>query len=352
MKLGASLLFTIASAQNDYDNYNYNVQLDGASVNTATFDGPGADIIIEDVVQDVLSDVLVSNALTIPSGERLRDGKQVEEATGGLDLSMLNSLLSSYGFDYGSNNYDYGYNGADNAADLITTPAPGTLDPNNFLTTIPFEEEGRPGADGADGKTFENFSNDANDSDDDQSTNVVQLRDQNRSNCWVCHGTGADPYQDCIDNGANQSCLDQGDQDYCMITLRRTNGVVTALESRCAQADTCDGLRNFQQPGSGRRNDQCIPDQFLHGRNRYKESVCSICHYPTLAWGMPMPENPAAGDLGISTANNSRMHISTTPGDKYVGIISGAGEYVLNTWDVTWGDQPNNVFDAWANPIE
>jgi len=312
MKLGASLLFTIASAQ-QADNYDYgDYNLDGAAENTDY--APG-------------------------DSERLRDGKQVDEATGGLDLTMLNSLLSSYGFDYGSSSYDYNYNGAMNADEAITTPAPGTLDPNNFLTTIPTDDAGRPGADGADGKTFENFETDG-------TQQVATLRSSGRTNCWECNGSGADPFQDCVDNGSNTECLGQGDQDYCMVTIRRMNNVVTQIESRCAQADTCAGIRNFQTDVKGRRNDQCITPDRAGGRNKYKNSVCSVCHFPTLPYVAPYPEDPDAVGAQITDANKSRLHIDS--GTQVVGIVSGDDQqYDLIASNDVW-EFTNNVLDVYA----
>lgn len=313
MKLGASLLFTIASAQQT-DNYDYGeYNLDGAAENT-------------DYAEYVPGD-----------SERLRDGKQVDEATGGLDLTMLNSLLSSYGFDYGSSSYDYNYNGAMNADEAITTPAPGTLDPNNFLTTIPTDDAGRPGADGADGKTFENFET----TGDQQ---AATLRSSGRTNCWECNGSGANPFQDCADNGNNMECLGQGDQDYCMVTIRRMNNVVTQIESRCAQADTCDGIRNFQTDTKGRRTDQCITPDRANGRNKYRNSVCSVCHFPTLPYSAPYPEDPASNDLTLSDANKSRLHID--PDSNVVGIVSGDDEqFDLIASNDVW-EFANNVLDV------
>lgn len=311
MKLGASLLITITSAQYE-DDYGNN-GLDGA--------------------------------LVYDDAARLRPNKD-DDGDSGLDLNMLNSLLSSYGFDYGSNSYEYNYNDAIAADAAATTEAPGTLNANDFLTTIPFDDSGRPGADDSAGKTFENFNENQG-----QDQHVSNLLANEQTFCWSCMGSGVDPLTDCVNSGGPQNCLASGETDYCRVTLRRTNGVVTALESGCAQADTCAGIHNMHDAANGPHpTDQCKPNTWdgrawaTRGRNKYQESVCSICHYTQNGWGNPYPDDPTGVETIVAQANRLRINGGA------VSVVSGAGTEIVLTNDLNdnpaeWGTTANNVLD-------
>ena len=152
-------------------------------------------------------------------------------------------------------------------------------------------DAGRPDSDGDSGvKLFENFATETQ-----TDVLVSKLLEEEQTYCWSCHGRGANSaatLADCASNGKSTNCLDHGENDYCMVTLRQVNGEIKQLESGCAQRDTCDGIHNFYSSTKmDWKKDQCKPNDSngnayaKNARNRNRESVCSICHYTSKAYG-------------------------------------------------------------------
>jgi len=212
-------------------------------------------------------------------------------------------------------------------------------------------DAGRPAASDDDDsgvKLFENFV------DDTASNQFAQaLLDDGQTYCWSCHGAGIDSAASlaaCVANGSSVNCLDQGENDYCMISLRQVNGQITQIESGCAQRDTCDGIHNFyDNTKMDWMKDQCKPNDAngnayaTNARNRGRESKCSICHYTTKTYGADTPANVA--DNGtidniskIQFSGNDVKIIGNSNGNPTVTIT--AGEFGLD-----WGTQANNVLD-------
>ena len=307
-------------------------------------------------------------------GERLREKPNNDDLS-----ALLANLLgdSSYTYDYG-NTYNTDYNdvlAAINAAEATagTTESPPDYSFNvdsfyesydgvteddtaatDAVTADVSADAGRPDANDADDtgvKLFENFV------DDTASDQFAQaLLDDGQTYCWSCHGTGGDSAASlaaCAANGSSVNCLDQGEKDYCMISLRQVNGQITQIESGCAQRDTCDGIHNFYD-SAGKMDwmkDQCKPNDdngnayATNARNRGRESKCSICHYTTKSYGTDTPADVT--DDG-TVDNISKMRIDGAD-VKIVGqtvtdtVTLTAGDFGSN-----WGTQANNVLDMFA----
>ena len=290
--------------------------------------------------------------------------------------ALLANLLgdSSYTYDYG-NAYNTDYNDVLAAINAAEATAGTTESPPDYSFNIDsFYESydgvsaedaasaddvaaasadaGRPDGDADTGvKLFENFV------DDTASNQFVQaLLDDGQTYCWSCHGTGADSaasLADCAANGSSVNCLDQGENDYCMISLRQVNGQITQIESGCAQRDTCDEIHNFYDNNKmDWKKDQCRPNDdngnayATNARNRGRESKCSICHYTTKTYGT---DTPATVDNNDIVDNISKMrfdngdvqilgHSDNNEGADTVTLT--AGSFGLN-----WGAQANNVLD-------
>lgn len=297
MKFGAAFLISLTAAQ-DYG-------LDGADINDAAY-----------------------------SDNYNYDDK--DQQNGGITLDDLSSLLADY---YGGNT-DYSIEDYNSALDelqsaLGTTSSPVTID------------AGRPdydgGADEDAGKQFETFGAGA--------LSAETLLGAEQTFCWTCNGSGANTAASlaaCIAGGASKNCINEGEQDYCEVTLRRVNGEVKQIQSRCAQADTCDKIHNFHDPAAAKPNrwDHCLPETWdgnswgnskrLAGR----ESVCSICHYTSTTYGAGV--NP--GSVADATSSKLRfdgnnIQITGSTAGKTI-VISDAG------FDQEWGTQTNNVLDT------
>jgi len=303
MKIGAAILISIASAQ-DYG-------LDGADVNVAAFDS-----------------------------DYNYDAKEEQNAS--ITLDDLSSLLADY---YGSET-DYSLDDYNSALDELQSQLGTTA---QSFTTEAFDFGGRPdadydGTDGDEGKQFQNFQASGN-----QSAGQLALNDQ--TFCWVCDATGADTSTTltaCNDNGEAKDCLAQGEGDYCQVTLRTFNGVVKQIQSRCAQADTCDSIDNFQDPNAARpsRYDRCIPQKWMgnnwgsNPRMANRESTCSICHYTT--------DNYSGRPATIADDGNNASKLRIANGKVYILAANNANTADLthDDFDNEWGLQTNNVFDA------
>lgn len=303
MKIGAAILISIASAQ-DYG-------LDGADVNVAAFDS-----------------------------DYNYDAKEEQNAS--ITLDDLSSLLADY---YGSET-DYSLDDYNSALDELQSQLGTTA---QSFTTEAFDFGGRPdadydGTDGDEGKQFQNFQASGN-----QSADQLRLNDQ--TFCWVCDATGADTSTTltaCNDNGEAKDCLAQGEGDYCQVTLRTFNGVVKQIQSRCAQADTCDSIDNFQDPNAARpsRYDRCIPQKWMgnnwgsNPRMANRESTCSICHYTT--------DNYSGRPATIADDGNNASKLRIANGKVYILAANNANTADLthDDFDNEWGLQTNNVFDA------
>ena len=320
---------------------------------------------------------LFKNELKLPKflGERLREKPNT-------DLSaLLANLLgdSSYTYDYG-NAYNTDYNdvlAAINAAEATagTTESPPDYAFNmdnfyesydgvssddaaaaNAVAADAVSDEsanaGRPDGDEDTGvKLFENFV------DDTASNQFVQaLLDDGQTYCWSCHGSGSDSAASlaaCAANGSSVNCLDQGENDYCMISLRQVNGQITQIESGCAQRDTCDGINNFYDP-TGKmdwKKDQCKPINDNNGnayatnaRNRGRESKCSICHYTTKTYGAQNPTEVTDDD---TVDNISKMRFNGNDVEIVGNTVSGQPTTSLTagSFGSSWGTQANNVLD-------
>lgn len=313
MKIGAAFLISIASAQ-DYG-------LDGADVNVAAFD----------------SDYNYDE-------QRLRPEKEEQNAS--ITLDDLSSLLADY---YGSET-DYSlddYNSALNElqAELGTTA--------QSFTTEAFDFGGRPdaddydGTDGDEGKQFQNFQTSGN-------LEASQLVLNSQTFCWVCDATG-DTTQSTLDacqnTGSSQDCLKQGEGDYCQVSIRTFNGVIKQMQSRCAQADTCDSIDNFQDTAANpkpSRYDRCIPQTWLgrswgaNPRMANRESTCSICHYTTT-------DSYASGPAAVSDDGTTypNLLITNTGDIKITGATAGKTMTLTHgDFDQEWGTQTNNVLDT------
>lgn len=303
MKFGAAFLISLTAAQ-DYG-------LDGADINDAAY----------------------SDNYNYDDSRRRPDKDQ---QNGGITLDDLSSLLADY---YGGNT-DYSIEDYNSALDelqsaLGTTSSPVTID------------AGRPdydgGADEDAGKQFETFGAGA--------LSAETLLGAEQTFCWTCNGSGANTAASlaaCIAGGASKNCINEGEQDYCEVTLRRVNGEVKQIQSRCAQADTCDKIHNFHDPAAAKPNrwDHCLPETWdgnswgnskrLAGR----ESVCSICHYTSTTYGAGV--NP--GSVADATSSKLRfdgnnIQITGSTAGKTI-VISDAG------FDQEWGTQTNNVLDT------
>jgi len=315
MKIGAAILISIASAQ-DYG-------LDGADVNVAAFD----------------SDYNYDE-------QRLRPAKEEQNAS--ITLDDLSSLLADY---YGSET-DYSLDDYNSALDELQSQLGTTA---QSFTTEAFDFGGRPdadydGTDGDEGKQFQTFQANGNQS----AGNLVAA---SQTFCWVCDASGADTATTltaCASSGRSQNCLDQGEGDYCQVTLRTFNGVIKQMQSRCAQADTCDSIDNFQDPTAARpsRYDRCIPQTWLGNswgsspRMANRESTCSICHYTATTY--PTGQDPDT--IADDATNASKLRIDN--GKVYiVGALDGNGasmtqELTHSDFDQEWGLQTNNVLDV------
>lgn len=298
MKFGAAFLISLTAAQ-DYG-------LDGADINDAAY-----------------------------SDNYNYDDK--DAANGGITLDDLSSLLADY---YGGNT-DYSIEDYNSALDelqsaLGTTSLPVTVD------------AGRPdydgGADEDAGKQFENFQTSG-------ALSAESLLSGEQTFCWTCDGSGATTaasLEACRDNGVSQNCLLQGEQDYCQVTLRRVNGEIKQIQSRCAQADTCDSIHNFHDQTATKptRWDHCIPETWGSSswgnspRMQGRESVCSICHYTSGTYGAgENPETVADGSSSKLRFDGTNVQITGSIAAK-TQVISDAG------FDQEWGQQTNNVLDT------
>merc|ERR1711893_54137 len=297
MKFGAAFLISLAAAQ-DYG-------LDGADINDAAY-----------------------------SDNYNYDDKDAQN--GGITLDDLSSLLADY---YGGNT-DYSIEDYNLALDelqdsLGTTSSPVTLD------------AGRPdydgGADEDEGKQFLNYQ-------DTGSLSAAGLLGSSSTFCWTCLGSGADTAAsllDCQTNGQALNCLNEGEQDYCQVTLRRVNGQIKQIQSRCAQADTCDNIHNFHDQTATKPNrwDQCLPETWdgaswgnskrLQGR----ESVCSICHYTSTDYAGANPTTVADDSDSKLRFDGTTVKITGASAEKAVDISSTG-------FDLEWGQQTNNVLDT------
>jgi len=319
MKFGAAFLISLATAQ-DYG-------LDGADVNTAAFD----------------SDYNYDEA-------RLRPEKETPNAS--ITLDDLSSLLADY---YGSET-DYSIDDYNSALDELQSQLGTTA---AAFTTEAFDfgggDSGRPDADydgtsgqqGDEGKLFQNFQTSGN----QEAANLVLAQ---QTFCWVCDASGADSATTlaaCSNSGASVDCLNQGEGDYCQVQIREVNGVIKQIQSRCAQADTCDSIDNFIDPTAAMpsRMDRCIPQTWL-GRNwgntrrmAGRESVCSICHYTSADYGATKPA--AVSDDGTMA---SKLLISGSD-IKITGSTVAKTETLTHVdFDQEWGSQTNNVLDTIA----
>jgi len=349
MKFGTVLFLSSAYAQENYD-----YGLDGAATNPVAYDG---------------------NYNYGSYGNYADEGERLREKPNNNDLSsILANLLgsSSYSYDY-DNAYSTDYNDVlaqINAAEAMagTTESPpdygfnidsfyesydGTSEDNavsdNAVNADASAEAdaGRPeSANDADTvKLFENFV------DDTASDQFAQaLLDDQQTYCWSCHGVGSDStasLADCIANGSSVNCLDQGEKDYCMVSLRQVNGQITQIESGCAQKDTCNGIDNFYDNARmDWMKDQCKPGYALtNTRNRNRESKCSICHYTAKTYGEEDPTEVT--DDG--TADNTSKMIFDGTDVKIVGETVDE-TVTLTSMGLEWGNQPNNVLDVFTPP--
>jgi hypothetical protein len=342
MKFATVLLVSSANAQEEFD-----YGLDGAATNPVDYSG-----------------------YEYGNYNYADDGGRLREKPNNVDLE---ALLANYGTSYNydntyDNNYSTDYNDIlalinDAEANGSTTVSPpagndyyesfnydsnydGTSDDNS--ESADSADAGRPaGAEDGGVKLFENFV--SNSGSDQFAQNLI---DDSQTFCWTCNGSGADPLTDCADNGESLNCLGQGEQDYCQVTLRRVNGVITQINSRCAQADLCDGIENFKGDSPDWRFDQCRPNQMngvayaTNPRNKNRESVCSICHYTSTDYGSS-PSGVA--DDGASDAELiSKLRFDS--GNVYiVGATTGLTvEITSDDFDTEWGSQDNNVLGTFA----
>jgi len=296
MKFGAAFLISLTAAQ-DYG-------LDGADMNGAAFNDP----------------------------DYTYDDKDAQNA-GGISLDDLSSLLADY---YGGNT-DYPIADYNLALDELQDAMGTTASP----------DAGRPdydGTDGDDGKQFLNFGT------GDLSADTLITNDQ--TFCWTCNASGADTAASlaaCVSGGRSQDCLAEGEQDYCEVTLRRVNGEVRQIQSRCAQADTCDSIRNFNDPTAAKPTkwDHCIPQTW--GGNSWgnskrmagRESVCSICHYTATTYGGSDPTSV----LNDGTAP-SKLRFDGTAIQITGATVGKTQEISADAFDQEWGNQSNNVLDT------
>jgi len=305
MKIGAAFLISLATAQ-DYG-------LDGADVNAAAFDS-----------------------------DYNYDDKDEQNAS--ITLDDLSSLLADY---YGNSN-DYSledYNSAIEslAAELGTTNAPTTA--FNFGRPDGEIDDYDGTANGDDTKNFENFET--------GSLSADTLVDNSQTFCWVCNASGANSAATlaaCASQGAEQNCLNQGEGDYCQVSIRSVGGVIKQIQSRCAQRDTCARIHNFNDATAAMpsRYDHCLPQTWLgrawgsNARMASRESVCSICHITTTTYG-------AADPSTIDASNESRSTLRIAGSDVFItGGASNANEKQLNAadFDQEWGQQTNNVLNT------
>jgi len=309
MKIGAAFLISLATAQ-DYG-------LDGADVNAAAFD---SDYNYDD--------------------SRRRPDKDEQNAS--ITLDDLSSLLADY---YGNSN-DYSledYNSAIEslAAELGTTSSPTTAFNFGRPDGDNYDYDGTDGQDDSAGKNFENFETGALSAD--------TLVSNSQTFCWVCNGAGATTaatLANCASTGAEQNCLDQGEGDYCQVTLRSVGGVIKHMQSRCAQRDTCDRISNFNDPDKvapkPSRYDHCLPQTWngnawgSNPRMASRESVCSICHITSTAYGNGnSPANTGATETrSLLRVDGAQLFVrGTTP----VELTDSTN------FDDEWGKQTNNV---------
>jgi len=313
MKIGAAILISIASAQ-DYG-------LDGADVNVAAFD----------------SDYNYDE-------QRLRPAKEEQNAS--ITLDDLSSLLADY---YGSET-DYSLDDYNSALDELQSQLGTTA---QSFTTEAFDFGGRPDADydgtgGDEGKLFQNFVSAGN-------LEASQLATNQQTFCWVCDAsasTTADTLTACQNNGVAKDCLNQGEGDYCQVTIRQFNGVITQMQSRCAQADTCDSIDNFVDTAANpkpSRYDRCIPQTWegnawgSNPRMGNRESTCSICHYTTT-------NNYGSGPTSV--VDNGTVYPNLRISGSQIFITGSASdgsksqELTNANFDKEWGMQTNNVLDT------
>lgn len=112
--------------------------------------------------------------------------------------------------------------------------------------------------------------------------------------CFVSHGHGSDTSSTVTDfqsGGEVVDCRTQGNGDFCSLEIRHQKGEVRQIISRCAQADECEGIRNFADTVSPylpemSRADKCRPTHHNGGntymqnkRFMFNESVCKTCIY-------------------------------------------------------------------------
>jgi hypothetical protein len=308
MKFGAAFLISLATAQ-DYG-------LDGADVNTAAFDS--------DYNYD-----------------------EKETPSSSITVDDLSSLLADY---YGSET-DYSIDDYNSALDELQSQLGTTA---AAFTTEAFDfggDSGRPDADydgtsgqGDEGKLFQNFQTTGN----LEAQNLVLAQ---QTYCWVCDASGADSATTlaaCANAGSSKDCLEQGEGDYCQVQIREVNGVIKQIQSRCAQADTCDSIDNFQDPTAARptRNDRCIPQTWVGNnwgntrRMAGRESVCSICHYTTTNY---------ASDPTATLDNGTQYPNLLISGSdiKITGSTAGKTQTLTHAdFDQEWGSQTNNVLDT------
>jgi len=301
MKIGAAFLISLATAQ-DYG-------LDGADVNAAAFDS-----------------------------DYNYDDKDEQNAS--ITLDDLSSLLADY---YGNSN-DYSledYNSAIEslAAELGTTSAPTTA----FNFGRPDDEvdyDGTAAQDDYDGKNFENFET--------GSLSANTLVDNSQTFCWVCNASGADSASTlaaCATGGAEQNCLNQGEGDYCQVSLRSVGGVIKQIQSRCAQRDTCANIHNFNDPTAAKpsRYDHCLPQTWAgrawgsNPRMASRESACSICHITSTSYAAAKPNTIA------NTETRSVLRIDGS--DVYIQGTT-AQQLTASDFDQEWGTQTNNVLNT------
>jgi len=312
MKIGAAILISIASAQ-DYG-------LDGADVNVAAFDS-----------------------------DYNYDAKEEQNAS--ITLDDLSSLLADY---YGSET-DYSLDDYNSALDELQSQLGTTA---QSFTTEAFDFGGRPDADdydgtgGDEGKQFQNFVSAGN-------LEASQLATNQQTFCWVCDAsasTTADTLTACQNNGVAKDCLNQGEGDYCQVTIRQFNGVITQMQSRCAQADTCDSIDNFVDTAANpkpSRYDRCIPQTWegnawgSNPRMGNRESTCSICHYTSLA------ANYASGPTGVVDDGSVYPNLRISGSQIFItgSLDIGTGlprtqELTNANFDKEWGMQTNNVLDT------
>lgn len=297
MKFGAAFLISLTAAQ-DYG-------LDGADLNGAAFTDP----------------------------DYTYDDKDAQNA-GGISLDDLSSLLADY---YGGNT-DYPIADYNLALDELQDAMGTTASP----------DAGRPdydGTDGDDGKQFLNFQNSG-------SLSAGELVTNSQTFCWTCNASGADTAASlaaCVSGGRSQDCLAEGEQDYCEVTMRKVNGQIRQIQSRCAQADTCDSIRNFHDSTATKPSkwDHCLPDTWLGNswgnskRLAGRESVCSICHYTATTYGATDPTS--VSDDGTQP---SKLLFSGTS-VKVTGSTAGKTKELTHAdFDQEWGSQSNNVLDT------